>query len=173
MTKKNNESDNLDTQIGVPPSGARGLRINWGTGIVIAFALFMSFILYFVLKVQSDSKYDNELVVEEYYKHDAKFGDEMVRVQNAHDLVQKPVITNNSEGITIVFPAVFIPKNIKGAIAFYRSSNKKFDFSIPISLSDSSLNIPKKRLLGGRWEINMEWQYDGKQYLTKETIYIK
>jgi hypothetical protein len=46
----------------------------------------MAFILYFVIKVQSNSKYDNELVVEEYYKHDAKFGDEMIRVQNAHDL---------------------------------------------------------------------------------------
>jgi hypothetical protein len=49
----------------------------------------MAFILYFVInKVQSNSKYDNELVVEEYYKHDAKFGDE-IRVQNAHDLTQE------------------------------------------------------------------------------------
>ena len=149
------------------------MKINWGTGIVIAFALFISFILYFVFSVQSDSKYDNDLVVEEYYKHDAKFGDEMVRVQNAQDLAQKPEFKNDSEGVTIVFPAVFVPKDIKGTVSFYRSSNKKFDFNVPISLSSSSLNIPKKRLLGGRWEINMEWQYDGKQYLTKETIYVK
>ena len=47
------------------------MKINWGTGIVIAFALFMSFILYFVFKVQSDSKYDNELVTEDYYKKEA------------------------------------------------------------------------------------------------------
>ncbi|MBX9806416.1 MAG: FixH family protein [Flavobacteriaceae bacterium] len=149
------------------------MKINWGTGIVIAFALFISFILYFIIKVQLDSKYDNELVVEEYYKHDAKFGDELLRAQNANDLAQKPVVTTTSEGVSIVFPAVYIPKNIKGNVGFYRSSNKKFDFSIPISLSDSSLNIPKSKLLGGRWEINMEWQYEGKQYLTKETIYIK
>lgn len=149
------------------------MKINWGTGIVIAFALFISFILYFVFSVQSDSKYDNELVVEEYYKHDAKFGDEMIRVQNAQDLAQKPEIKNDSEGITIVFPTVFVPKDIKGTVGFYRSSNKKFDFKVPILLTSSSLNVPKKRLLGGRWEINMEWQYCGKQFLTKETIYIK
>jgi len=149
------------------------MKINWGTGIVIAIALFMAFILYFVIKVQSDSKYDNELVVEEYYKHDAKFGDEMERVQNAEDLSQKPIIKNTSDGITIIFPDVFVPKDIKGAVNFYRSSNKKFDFEVPISLSGSSLNIPKKRLLGGRWEINMEWQYHGKQYLTKQTLYIE
>lgn len=148
------------------------MKINWGTGIVIAFALFISFIMYFVFSVQSDSKYDNELVVEEYYKHDAHFGDEMKRIQNAQDLAQKPVIKNDSEGVTIVFPAVFVPKDIKGTVSFYRSSNKKFDFNVPISLSGSHLNIPKKRLLGGRWEINMEWQYAGKEYLTKETIYV-
>ncbi|HEY6143371.1 MAG TPA: FixH family protein [Flavobacterium sp.] len=148
------------------------MKINWGTGIVIAFVLFISFILSFVFKVQSDSKYDNELVYEEYYKHDAKFGDEMKRIQNAQDLAQKPVIKNDSQGITIVFPDAFVPKDIKGTVSFYRSSNKKFDFNVPISLSASSLNIPKKRLLGGRWEINMEWQYAGKQYLTKETVYI-
>lgn len=147
------------------------MKINWGTGIVIAFAIFISFILYFVFSVQSNSKYDNELVVEEYYKHDAHFGDEMKRIQNAEDLAQKPVITNNAEGITIVFPEVFIPNNIKGKVAFYRPSNKKIDFEVP--LSGSSLNVSKKRLVGGRWNINMEWQYGGKLYLTKDIVYIK
>lgn len=65
------------------------MKINWGVGIVIAFGLFITFILYFVVMVQSDSKYDNDLVVEEYYKHDAKFGDEMARIQNAEDLGSK------------------------------------------------------------------------------------
>ncbi|MBG6111087.1 hypothetical protein IWX84_001971 [Flavobacterium sp. CG_9.10] len=148
------------------------MKINWGTGIVIAFALFMTFILYFVFKVQSDSKYDNELVVEEYYKHDVHFGDEMVRIQNAHDLAEKPIKTKTKEGITIVFPDVFVPEKIKGNVSLYRPSNKKLDFEIPISLSSPTLLIPKKRLVGGRWDINMEWQYDGKSYLTKETIYI-
>ena len=110
--------------------------------------------------------------MEEYYKHDAKFGDEMARIQDAQNLVHKPVFKNTSEGITIVFPEVFIPKNIKGKVFFYRPSNKKFDFEVPISLSGSSLSVPKERLMGGRWNINMEWQYQGKRYLTKDTIYI-
>ena len=148
------------------------MKINWGTGIVIAFALFMTFILYFVFKVQADSKYDNELVVEEYYKHDAHFGDEMIRIQNAQNLAQKPLINVTPEGITIVFPDVFVPKNIKGKVSLYRPSNKKLDFETPISLSDATLLIPKKSLSGGRWDINMEWHYEGKSYLTKEIIYI-
>ena len=149
------------------------MKINWGTSIVIAFALFMTFILYFVFQVQSNSKYDNDLVVEEYYKHDAHFGEEMIRIQNANNLVQKPIITVSKLGITIVFPNDFQPKNIKGKVSLYRPSNKKLDFEVPISLSNPTLLIPVSNLVGGRWDINMEWQYSGKQYLTKEVIYIK
>ncbi len=148
------------------------MKINWGTGIVIAFTLFMSFILYFVIKVQSNSKYDNELVVEEYYKHDAKFGDEMVRIQNAQNLVEKPQIINEAGEIKIIFPPKFEPKNIKGKVSLYRPSNKKLDFEIPISLSNSTLLIPKKSLVGGRWDINLNWEYNNKEYQSKNTIYI-
>jgi hypothetical protein len=147
------------------------MKINWGTGIVIAFTLFMSFILYFVIKVQSNSKYDNELVVEEYYKHDAKFGDEMVRIQNAQNLVEKPQIINEAGEIKIIFPPQFEPKNIKGKVSLYRPSNKKLDFEIPISLSNSTLLIPKKSLVGGRWDINLNWEYNNKEYQSKNTIY--
>ena len=148
------------------------MKINWGTGIVIAFTLFMSFILYFVIKVQSNSKYDNELVVEEYYKHDAKFGDEMIRIQNAQNLVEKPQIINEAGEIKIIFPPQFEPKNIKGKVSLYRPSNKKLDFEIPISLSNSTLLIPKKSLVGGRWDINLNWEYNNKEYQSKNTIYI-
>jgi hypothetical protein len=164
------KSENRNSPIVVSPSGARGL--NWGTSILIAFVLFASFIFYFIIKVQTESKYDNDLVVEEYYKHDAKFGDEMIRIQNAADLKYKPSIVNNAQGVSINFPNQFVSKSIKGKVSLYRPSNKKLDFEIPISLTNSTLLIPKTSLLGGRWDINMEWQYEGKSYLTKEIVYI-
>ena len=147
------------------------MKINWGTAIVIAFALFMSFILFFVYRVQTDSKYDNDLVVEEYYKHDAHFQEEMTKIQNAHDLKIKPTIVKTNEGILVSFPSVYNPKNITGKVSLYRSSNKKLDFEVPISTSSSTLLIPKKSLVGGLWDISLEWNYEGKNYITKETIY--
>lgn len=150
------------------------MKNNWGTYIVIAFALFISFIMYFVFKVQSDSKYDNDLVVEEYYKHDVHFQDEMARIQNAHDLKNKPEIKVDANGLSIAFPVEFTPKDIKGTVLLYRPSNKKFDFKLPLTFTDSaSLFVPKNKLIGGEWYVNMEWQYQGKPYLTKEKIYVK
>jgi len=148
------------------------MKINWGTGIVIAFALFMTFILYFVFEVQSNSKYDNDLVVEEYYKHDSHFQEEMARVQNAHDLQRKPSIVYNESGLKVSFPTTFESDKVKGNILLYRPSNKKFDFNTQIALTNSTLLIPKDKLIKGRWDVNMEWQYNGKKYLSKEVIYV-
>ncbi|WP_426485733.1 FixH family protein [Flavobacterium sp. 2] len=148
------------------------MKINWGTGIVIAFTLFMSFILYFVFEVQSNAKYDNDLVVEEYYKHDSHFQEEMARVQNAHDLQQKPSITFGDAGVKVAFPATFESDKITGNVLLYRPSNKKFDFNTKIALTNSALFIPKDKLIKGRWDVNMEWQYNGTKYLTKEVIYV-
>lgn len=148
-------------------------KINWGTAIVIAFALFISFILFFVFRVQSDSKYDNELVNEEYYKEEATVQKDINSEQNANALSQKLVIENTTEGITVRFPKDLDLHKIKGAVSLYRPSNKKLDFAIPISLSDSDLLIPKKNLVGGLWDITVQWTYEGKSYLNKKELYFQ
>ena len=147
------------------------MKFNWGTGIIIAFALFITFILSFVYRVQTNSKYNNDLVVEEYYKHDAHFQDELDKIQNAHDLKIKPSIVKIENGILVSFPEIYNPKNIKGKVSLYRSSNKKLDFEIPFSSSSPTLLIPKKSLVGGLWDISLQWNYEGKNYISKETIY--
>ena len=149
------------------------MKINWGTSIVIAFGLFMAFILFFVFKVQSNPKYDNELVVEEYYKHDARFQEEMQKIQSAEDLIVKPKIEALEKGIKITFPSEFKLKNIKGKVSLYRPSNKKLDFEIPISLSGSTLLIPENKLVGGRWDITLNWSYEGKEFQFKEVLYLE
>ena len=73
------------------------MKINWGTGIVIAFALFMSFILFFVFKVQSNSKYDNELVVEKYYQKEQGFEKELEKERKESENNRKPVDTGDDD----------------------------------------------------------------------------
>lgn len=149
------------------------MKINWGTSIVIAIALFMAFILYFVIQVQTNSKYDNELVVEEYYKHDAHFGDDMAKAQNAEDLAEKPTITATPQGIAIAFPKSIIAQKITGKVSLYRPSDKKLDFEVLLSDSNPSLLIPKSDLAGGRWDITMEWKCNGKDYLERKRLNLK
>lgn len=146
------------------------MKINWGTGIVIAFGLFMSFILFFVFRVQSDHKYDNELVVEEYYKQERGLQAKLDKELNAAALQQKVRVENTPEAIKIIFPEGFDIDKIKGKVSLYRPSDQKLDFEVPISLSAPHLLIPKSDLAGGRWDITIDWDYEGKGYISKEML---
>lgn len=146
------------------------MKMNWGKGIVVAFALFITFILYFVFKVQSDQQYDHEMVTEDYYKKEMGYQEQLDKSQNAHDLTNKVTIETKSEGLLISFPNDFDYAKIKGKVSLYRPSSQKLDFEIPISLSSSNLLIPKTKLAGGRWDISIDWNYNGKGYLNKEEV---
>ena len=147
------------------------MKINCGTGIIIAFGLFMAFILSFVYKVQSNQKYDNELVTEEYYKKEATVQIDIEKKQNANALKNLVVIKEVENGIQVAFPKDFDYSKINGKVSIYRPSSQKLDFEIPISLSSTNLLIPKSNLTGGLWDITVDWTCNGIDYLNKETIY--
>ena len=147
------------------------MQINWGTGIVIAFGLFILFILSFVYKVQSNQKYDNELVTDDYYKKEATVQADIEKKQNANALKNIVVIKKIEEGIEVQFPSDFDYSKIKGKVSLYRPSSQKLDFEINISLSSPHLLIPKSNLTGGLWDISVDWNYNDIEYLNKETIY--
>lgn len=148
------------------------MKINWGKGIVIAFVLFISFILYFVMKVQTNHKYDNELVVDKYYQKELLLNSQIKREENAQRLTEQVSITTDETSIIVEFPPTFDYSKIKGKVSLYRPSSQKLDFETPVSLSSPRLLIPKSNLADGRWDISIEWNYQGKEYLNKETLYL-
>lgn len=148
------------------------MKINWGKGIIIAFILFMSFILYFVFKVQTNHKYDNELVVDKYYQKELLLNSQIEREQNAKNLSVGVLVTTDKNSVIIEFPATFKYSDIKGKVSLYRPSSQKLDFEIPISLSSPRLLIPNSKLADGRWDIAIDWSYDGTNYLNKETLFL-
>ena len=146
------------------------MKINWGTGIVLAFIGFISFIMYFVINMNTNEKYDHDLVTEDYYKQELEFQNDIDKEQNSKNLSTNITWKKTDKGLVIVFPETLKAENISGKVFLYRPSNKQFDFETPISLSNHNLLIPDKRLLDGRWNINVDWQYNGKSYLYKKEI---
>jgi hypothetical protein len=146
------------------------MKINWGTGIVIAFIAFISFIMYFVVNMNVNKKYDHDLVTEDYYKKELEFQNDIDKETNAKNLVENLSWKKTTEGLVITFPETLIKENITGKVFLYRPSNKQFDFETELSLSNHKLLIPDKRLLDGRWNIKVDWQYNGKSYLYKKEI---
>ena len=148
------------------------MKFNWGTGIVLAFIGFISFIMYFVVSMSTNDKYDHDLVTEDYYKQELSLQDDIDNELNSKRLKQDITWDKTEKGLTINFPKEFDPSKITGKVFLYRPSNKQFDFETPISLSNHNLLIPDNRLLGGRWNIIIDWQYNKTPYrFKKEIIY--
>lgn len=144
--------------------------MNWGKGIVIAIICFIAFIMYFVIRMNADDKFNHDLVTDKYYEKELIYQEEINASQNAANLGEDIMVSKTKEGLTIEFPSVFETDSIKGKVFLYRPSNKQLDFEIPILLSDNYLLVPDKRLLGGRWNITLDIEFQKKKYLFKKAI---
>lgn len=148
------------------------MKFNWGTGIVIGIGTFMVFILQYVVRVQLDARYDNELVTEDYYQQEIEIDGKYDREKNSKVLENPLTIKTIGKDISIVFPKEFDYKKITGTIFLYRPSSQKLDFELPISLSSLHLLIPNAELVDGRWDITVEWYYEGVAYRTTSKLTI-
>ena len=146
------------------------MKINWGTGIVIVIAAFISFIMYFVITMSTNNKYSYDLVTDNYYQQELQYQKQIEAEKNAKNLIENVKLKHSEFGLTVNFPKDLDYKMINGKVFLYRPSNKQLDFEIPISISKPYLLVPEKRLLDGRWNIKIDWQYKGKSYLFKESI---
>ncbi|SRX55108.1 FixH family protein [Aequorivita sp. CIP111184] len=147
------------------------MKINWGTGLVIVMALFITFIMYFVIKISTDKKYDYDLVTEEYYKKEMVYQKEIDDEENSNSLESNISGEKTQEGWMLTFPKNIDYTKIEGTVFLYRTSNKKLDFQLPLKLSGQNLLIPDDRLVAGRWNTIVQWTYEGKDYLYKNEIF--
>jgi hypothetical protein len=117
-----------------------------------------------------DDKYSHDLVTEDYYAEELAYQNDIDKLKNSRELDENITYQKTSEGLLIEFPKNLDFNKISGNVFLYRPSNKQLDFETPLSLSKPNLLIPDKRLVDGRWNIKIDWQYNGKSYLYKESI---
>jgi nitrogen fixation protein FixH len=148
------------------------MKINWGKGIVIAIISFVGFILFFVITMTTDNQYDHDLVTEKYYEKELSYQDKINASQNAQNLSEQIKLDKREGGLIIKFPKEFNGKKLHGKVFLYRPSDKQKDFEVSLSNIQDYLLVPDKRLLGGRWNISIEFTSENKNYFfTEEIVY--
>lgn len=145
------------------------MKINWGTGIIVAFGLFMAFILYFVIKATTNEKYDHTLVAEDYYNQELAYQNDIDQIQNTKNVGIEPIFKRTDKGITVQFPENFkVDTDTQLKVSLYRPSNQKLDSDFLTNLSGDILLIPKNKLVDGRWDIKLYWKQNDKPFLYKK-----
>ncbi len=141
------------------------MKLNWGTGIVIAIIAFIGFIMFMVTTMITDHKYNHDLVTDRYYQKELKYQDNINAEQNVLAIQDAIVIQSNQKGLELLFSEEFQSEFIKGKVFLYRPSDKTLDSEFPIVLKNRTLHIPEKFLVGGRWNITVDFTYKGTPFL--------
>jgi hypothetical protein len=146
------------------------MKINWGTGLVIGMVLFIGFILVLVYKMTTDHNLEHDLVTDGYYQKEMELQEDIYARQNSVAMEEQITGQKTTKGYLLEFPESYDPKNIEGTVFLYRTSSKKLDFELPLELTDSNFLIPDEFLLEGRWNITIDWEYEGEKFRFKKEI---
>jgi hypothetical protein len=146
------------------------MKFNWGTGIVIASLLFMSFIIVLVVKTY---QHKVDLVSEDYYNQELHFQEKINKMNNAKAQSNKVLWQMNKKEIVFQFPKD-TDSSMAGYIEFFRPSDSGKDLTFSIQLdADRKQHLPIEHLMHGLYKLKIDWTLNKKGYYIEEDIYIQ
>ncbi len=145
-------------------------RISWGTGIVIAFIIFVIFSLGTTIYLMNQKV---DLVEEDYYKKGIEYQKDIDVQKKSSELSEKVNFNFNGQYLTISFPDNFSDDKISGEILLYRPSDSGLDIKIPLSTDSLTQIIPVSNLTKGFWRIKLRWQYEGQDYYDESSFRVE
>jgi len=117
---------------------------------------------------------DVSLVSDNYYEKSLVYQDEIDKQSRTKSLNEEVKINFNGEVISILFPSDYASKNMAGEIYFYRPSDQKMDFKIPLQLSETgSQIIQTQNIEKGFWRLKLNWTMNGNEYYNEKAIIIE
>lgn len=142
------------------------IKWNWGTKILIAIILFMSFI--FVLVYQT-TKHEIFLVEKDYYPKGLKYQDRLDDIENARQFAGLTKVYPETENIIVSFPEIH-PDS--GTIYFFRPSNTNLDEIYNLEPDDKyMMSFSKKSFQKGKYILKISWRENGKGYYMEKPFY--
>ena len=145
-------------------------KFSWGTGIVIGI---ITFVVISVTMTVIFMMQDVNLVTDKYYENSLQYQDEIDKQSRTKSLDENVAINFNGEVISISFPSIYSDKEISGEIFFYRPSNPKLDFKLPLQLTDGTQVVPIEKIEKGFWRLKLNWVMDGNGYYNERVITIE
>ncbi|WP_242920181.1 FixH family protein [Pontibacter liquoris] len=144
----------------------------WPYAIVAALLLFMGYIASFVYRAM---RQDVDLVSTNYYEQELAYQDHMDTVGRTN-AAGNVAIDYHAAGqtITLQLPESFAGKNISGKINFFRPSDDKLDFELPLQLdADRSQLLNTEKLQKGLWKVRLNYSAGSENYYSEKTIVIE
>lgn len=145
--------------------------MNWGKGIILTIIIFVAgTAVMMIIAMNSPS----ELVIKNYYEKGIKYQEQIERINRTNALQEKVNMEFTDVAMLIKFPSAFTPEKIKGEALFYRPSDAKEDFKIPLKIDSSrTMIISTDKLEKGLWKLELSWGTDSSDYYSEMSFTIK
>lgn len=145
-------------------------KFNWGTGILITIIIFMVITIGTVVFLMNQ---DVDLVTNDYYNKGIQHQSQIEKVNRTNEMVEKVSINLGNGFVVFNFPKSLTQKSIEGTIQFYRPSDSKKDFSIPLSVDTSGQQIISTQSIAkGYWKVKVDWKHDTIEYYKESSFVI-
>ena len=148
-------------------------RTFWPYAIILAFVLFGAYILNFVRLAM---KQDVGLVSKDYYQQEVAYQQHIDKVSRTEGLSSEIKLTHIPEAdqLTVLFPEEFAGKKVEGKINFFRPSNDKLDFELPLELNNGQVQVVNtKGLQRGYWRVKIYSEAEGQEYYAEQVLNLK
>lgn len=142
----------------------------WPWSLVAFFAVFISAVIGFgIFAVRQN----NDLVQPDYYEQEVRFQQQIDRVQRTQAFSQDVAVSFEpvTRSVRLSLPAAHAAKRPTGRIHFYRPSEAKLDFEVPVQLDAAGKqSVPGASLREGLWKVRVTWSVDGQEYYHDEAL---
>jgi hypothetical protein len=138
--------------------------MNWGKGIAITLILFIAFIVTLgVIMIKADAN----LVSEDYYIQEVKYGSEIVAQNNAKKSEIKLSKDITADGIMFSLSPTEVEE---GTLLLRRSNDPSMD--VKLALEGENIFIDRKVLNAGKYDVVIDWVLDGQSYQIRDILWI-
>ena len=144
------------------------IKINWGTGILVALVVMIGGMI-FLVSIAIRQDYD--LVDNDYYQKSVNYQQHIEEVKNMAALSEKIRLEQTDDSLKLIFPKLSAISDYLGNIHFYSPVEEKRDETIKLKVTDNFTQlIGLNGLKSGRYTVKIDWSANKVSYYQEEEI---
>ena len=143
------------------------MKFHWGHGIILSFILFICFIGYYAIRIQTSPEQEHSLVIKNYYADELKTEALLTALKNG--IPWRDSIQFEQDSNSLLF--YNLPKNQAVSLNGYRASDATIDFKKNYSNLVDTIKLDRKVLVDGKWKFILEWEVHSKKYRVEKEIH--
>jgi nitrogen fixation protein FixH len=145
-------------------------RPHWPHAIIAVFVLFAGYIGFMV---QQAMRTTVDLVSPDYYQQELAYGNRMANVARTAALPAPVELAYDAaaQRLSLRLPPALAGQAVQGQLHFFRPSNQKLDFSLPLQTSSQQFSTAKMQ--PGYWRVRLDFTAGNQTYFLEKELTIK